>query len=236
MGNFSAIPQISGPGSSPNGAAWRPPQWNQKQVTFITAQLPDLPEASVTTASINPNSPPTTTTEPATTKETNYYFDAVLRLQHDLSSVITRHPVQSGASFVDHVYLQPAILSMEIGMSDVMDRFQSGDYTSNSSKSVSAYQTLTYLRALRIPLTITTRLATYTNMVIAHISAPDDNRTFHGLRVSIRFEQIILGTVTLQSQSNRPNQTDTNNEGTVQPQPPDSGTSSAIDAVTGDTP
>ena len=143
----------------------------------------------------------------------------------------TQHPVQggtasaaggtaaSGGSLIDHAYLLPSELTMEIGMSDAMDSYTPGQWSGNStSKSVNAYQTLLYLQQLRVPLLVTTRLNTYSNMLIRRIRALDNSQNFRGLRASVTFQQIIAGIVASVAQSARPQTTDATNPGTAQPE------------------
>lgn len=208
-----------------SSGGFRPPGWSQPQLTSLTANLPTAPSSSVShnvtfdDQSINSGS----TQQAAPTKPTTYFFDAVMHVDHDQELVATKHPTQSGASITDHAYLLPAAVSLEVLMSDAMDSYQTGQWTGASTKSVNFYQTMLQLQALRIPITVTTRLNTYTNMVLTSIRASDDVRTLHGFRGSLRFEQIIVGTVN-SSQSNpvsaRPNQTAATNPGSIQPVTP----------------
>jgi hypothetical protein len=210
---------------------FRPPQWTQPQLTSITANLPGLPATSVTTSSVdqfgNVISSPSTSSQAATTTPTTYFFDAILRVDHFQELRATDHPVQGGASITDHAYLMPARVSLEIGMSDAMDSYQSGQWTGSSSKSINAYQTLLQLQALRIPVTVTTRLNTYSNMIIESIRSGDDARTLHGLKAHVQFRQIIVGTVTTSTESARPHATGLFSLGLVQPLPPTSGAEQA---------
>src|SRR5262249_51687603 len=96
---------------------FRPPQWStQGQLVSLTVQLPtDSPFAA---------SGPTT-----------YYFDAVFRTDHLSSLTPTRHPVQNGAAITDHTYLEPKRVVLEVGFSDAMDSYVSGQYAGASTKS-----------------------------------------------------------------------------------------------------
>lgn len=203
------------------GNGFRPPQWTQPQLTSISVNLPASPATQVTSAITDGNGNPigngTTTTQLATTTPTTYFFDAILRIDHYQELRATDHPVQGGASITDHAYLMPARVSLEIGMSDAMDSYQSGQWTGSSSKSINAYQTLLMLQSLRIPVTVTTRLNTYTNMVIENVRSGDDVRTLHALNATVQFRQIFVGTVTTTTQSARPNQTGISSPGTSQP-------------------
>uniref|UniRef100_A0A6M3M430 Dit-like phage tail protein N-terminal domain-containing protein n=1 Tax=viral metagenome TaxID=1070528 RepID=A0A6M3M430_9ZZZZ len=127
-----------------------------------------------------------------------WVFDAVIKLEHNESQRITQHPVQLGANITDHSYALPAKLTMEIGMSDVMEGYlpgQWGDDISSPPRSVAAYLQLVSWKDLGMPLTITTRLKDYHNMVVAFITAPDDKTTAHGLKCMVTFQQIFVAAV-----------------------------------------
>lgn len=151
-----------------------------------------------------------------------YVFDAVIRTEHQQRIEKTQHPIQTGANVSDHAFIMPARVVLEIGMSDAMDSFTPGQWTGDSSKSVNTYQTLKKIatdRAVNGPLTVTTRLATYTNMLLTDISAPDTVETKFGLRATVVFEELLTGMVTSQQVSSRSDLTDTTNLGTKQPLP-----------------
>lgn len=209
----SFVSSVLAPSITTTSGPWRPPQFNKKQLTSLVATLPSGGNnASGVTGSGANSSTPTT-----------YFFDAILRVEHDQELKFTEHPVQSGASIVDHAYLMPARVTLEIGMSDVMAAFSSGLFTSDKSKSISAYKTLKQLQSLRIPLTLNTRLDTYKNLLIANIRAIDDNRTSHGLRALVVFSQIRVASVAVVTTSSRPDQSGNTDEGTKNPTnvPPD---------------
>lgn len=199
---------------------YRPPQWSSKpqQYSLSVTQQVQLPATRVQSRiSTGQIIPPTTT--PATTSAvtTIYYFDAVVSADHRTSLEITRHPVQSGNSIVDHAYSVPARVVLEIAMSDAIDSFVHGQYATNQSKSISAYQTFEALRKSRLPMTLSTRLQQYSNMLIKEIHAPDTNATVAGLKVTIVFEQITLALVSTQTISVRPDQSQSTNSGNIQP-------------------
>ena len=126
----------------------------------------------------------------AATPAVVYVFDAVFQLDHTQDLQPTELPVQSGANLTDHVFIKPARLSLEIGMSDVMSSYTPGQWSGASSKSVNAYEILLQLSFSRIPLTITTKLRTYTNCVIVSIRARDNYKTINSLKATVTFQQI----------------------------------------------
>jgi len=225
--NVAAVKNLLGP--------WRPPQWSQGSA----AQLYSLTVAKIVTVSEvqpttvvstvngvpNPTSPFGTQTlfgsQRQSAESVTYFFDAVLRAEHRQDLVRTEHPVQSGASIVDHAYLRPARVILEIGMSDAMGSFAAGQFTSSASRSVSAYQTLLDLQSSRVPLTLSTRLNQYANMLIESIGAVEDARTRFAGKFQVVFSQIIVATVATKTVTARPDQTDATNEGVKQPVTPD---------------
>jgi hypothetical protein len=147
------------------------------------------------------------------------FFDAVLNEQHDSELTITQHPVQTGANIADHSFLNPSTLTMEIGMSDAMATMLEGQFTEYYTKSVSAYEKLRELQALRLPLAVHTRLHHYDNMLIQNITAPDNYRTQYGLRCTVTLQEIFVvdvatGTVSTRNWAS----SGTTNRGEVQPQ------------------
>lgn len=146
-----------------------------------------------------------------------YFFDAVIREEHTTTLRKTEHPIQTGANTTDHAYMLPAQLTLEIGMSDAMDALVNGQYRgSYETKSVAAYQTLVALQESRQPLTVLTRLKRYTNMLIEQIHAPDDARTYYGLRATVILSQLITSEVSEEKVSTREQVTKTTNKGSVQ--------------------
>lgn len=197
---------------------WHPPQWGfglKPAITSITAVATDAKKSS-----------------------TVYVFDAVLRAEHTQELRKTENPIQSGANLTDHAYIAPARVTLDIGMSDAMASYSYGLWTGNNSKSVAAYQTLVTLQQSRALLTLTTRLRTYTNVLIDNIQTSDTNRTRNGLRATVTFCQIFLASVSSVSDnasglvtgsdtaapplSARPQATGATQLGTVQALPPTS--------------
>ena len=147
-----------------------------------------------------------------------FFFDAVFRTEHSLHTVITSHPVQNGANISDHAYLEPARVTMEIGMSDVGSSTIFGQFMANSSKSKAAFEALLKMREKRLPVDISTRLKSYKNMMIEDLSFPDDINTFYGLRATVSMRQVIIAEVAKVSKvSQRPNVSESTQAGKVVP-------------------
>ncbi len=229
MGAFIAIASVAqlafleGP--------YRPLNWAfQPQLYSMTCTLPpSQPSTTVTTSGSAGGAPipPVSTTSGQTSSPTTYYFDAVLRADHTQELVATEHPVQVGPAVVDHAYLKPARVVLEVAMSDAMQAYQQGQYGSASgfsffsglltnppaSKSVNAFQTFLAIQAARVPITLVTRYKTYQNMILELVRGNEDARTIGAFRGMLYFRQIISANVSQASTSARPNQTDSVNEG-----------------------
>ncbi len=62
-------------------------------------------------------------------------------------------------------------------------------------RSVAAWKNLRSLLISRVPITVETRLGTYNNMLIEELSAPDDVKTLHALRCTIRMREVLSSEV-----------------------------------------
>jgi hypothetical protein len=183
---------------------WAPPQYSQPSLTIITVP-----------AALDPS------TGKPSKAVVNYVFDAVLKLIHRRRLHKTGHPVLTGANISDHAYIEPAEVTLDIGMSDAMASFTKGVWVGFSTKSISAWQVIKSLQLNKKLLTVTTRLDTYSNMLIIDAAANDDNRTQHGLRATITLSEIIAGSVSSQpSSSARPQASGNTQGGIIQSVPP----------------
>lgn len=193
---------------------WRPPQWQTQSQQKVIMTFPGqgtAPQYSTATG-VNVTLP---------NAQTLYAFDAEITVEHEQQLKRTEHPVQTGASISDHAYIMPARLVLDIGMSDAMDAyFSPSTWSGSDSKSVAAYQTMLALQFSRIPLSITTKLRTYQNMVIEALTPQETLKTFTGLRMRVEFGQIFLANISQPTVSARPQDSNTTNLGTVNPQPP----------------
>lgn len=204
-------------------APYTPPQWSSGKTPIVVIYFPGQPSApqyqSTGVTAVLPNSP------------TQYAFDAVIRAEHQQRIIKTDHPIQTGANISDHAYLMPARLILDVGMSDVMAAFYQGTWNGSSSKSVSAYQTMIALQASRIPLTLTTRLRSYQNMIIEGITPEDTAKTVTGLKMTVEFSEVLLGSTQVLANSARPQDTQSTPLGSVTPVPPTSAQQSQNNVV-----
>ena len=110
-------------------------------------------------------------------------------------------------------------------MSDAMYELVTGQYSGTyETKSVAAYNALVALQESREPLTVTTRLKRYENMLIEQIHTPDDISTYYALRATVTMSQLITSEVSEETVSAREHVTKTTNRANVQPSEPDNTT------------
>lgn len=190
-------------------SVWRPPQWSGPVAVMITvpAQAAGGQYSQIGAPAASPSG--------------NFVFDAVIRLEHEQRFRPTKHPVQTGADITTHIVVEPARLVLDVGISDAQDSYAQGMWVGAPSKSASAYQTLIQIGMARVPFTVTTRLRTYSNMVLVNVPAEETSRTFGAYRGRLEFAQIIIANSTSSTATSaRPQDTQSTNLGSVSPQPP----------------
>lgn len=193
---------------------YRPQQWQSQSPQKVIINFPGQGAATQYSSSASGN-------VVLPTGPTMYAFDAEITIEHQQQLRKTEHPVQTGANISDHAYIVPARLVLDVVMSDGVDAyFSPSTWSGSTSKSVAAYQTMLALQFSRIPLSITTKLRTYQNMVIENLIPQENAKTFAGARMRVEFGQIFMANVSQTSTSARPQDTNTTNLGTVNPQPP----------------
>lgn len=161
-----------------------------------------------------------------------YFFDAYFQVTHTKSATVTEHPVETGASISDHSFINPAVLEMQIGMTDVAVSIADGQFkaTGAPSRSIAAFMVLDELMKQRVPMQVVTRIKIYQNMLITNISVPDDYLTGNGLKATVTFKEILVAVVRTVKISARPQSTDTTSKGTVQPTAPNQSILKSLDA------
>lgn len=215
---------------------WRPPQWSNPPTTsiIIPGTSPGSSKISLGIATIAQVSPLGSGAIPPSQPETDsnlatggglttfstgiaenqgtppqiVVFDGILKLEHEQSAQPTEFPVQTGANASDHIFLKPARLTMEVFVSDVMQSYTPGQFSSSNTKSVSAYQLLKRLLQDRVPLIVQTKLDTYSNVVVVNIHTPDDFHTNTSLKARVTFQQLFMAQISTTNVSSRGSSTD----------------------------
>jgi len=138
-------------------------------------------------------------------------FDAVLKTDHTSKLTATSHPIESGANITDHAFIEPAEISIEIGMTDC----------NGVGASDKMFKSLQALQFSRQRITVVTRYKTYSNMLIMSMSVPDDYTTMNALKAMLFLREIpVVGTQTVtvaERASGQGQKSVSTNNGTVQP-------------------
>lgn len=201
---------------------FRPPQWNvglpaQTMITIPAQYVQSQNSQQSSVGAVTTSNPPSST--PPNAVPQYLVFDAVLRVNHSQRAIPTEHPIQDNANASDHIILKPAHLMFDVLMTDVLPAYAPGQWVGNASKSIACFQTLCNLRDSRIPLTVTTRLKTYTNMFIVDVIPEDTVKTMHGFRGTVEFQQLFLFSVATQTVSARLQTTGSTSIGQTNPTP-----------------
>lgn len=133
----------------------------------------------------------------------DFPIDAALSEDHTLDSEVTSFPVERGAEITDHVRPLPRTITIEGVVSDTPlglaaiareDRavIASADETlaDRVLPSIEAFTFLERVYEARQPVTITTSLRVYENMVMESLSIPRTATTGDALRFTATFRQI----------------------------------------------
>jgi hypothetical protein len=140
-------------------------------------------------------------------------FDAILKTNHTSKLTATSHPIENGANITDHAFIEPAEISIEIGMTNC-----NGDGVSNDM-----FKSLRDLQHSRQRIDVVTRYKTYSNMLIMSMSVPDDFTTMNALKAMLFLREIpVVGTqaVTVeerQTGGGQAQKSGSTNNGTKQP-------------------
>jgi hypothetical protein len=209
--------------SVPAANPFRPPQWSSPALTMITVPASYVNSQSAGSANplnaISGSSPAV----PANTTPQFLVFDGVMRVSHSQPMTATEHPIQDAANLTDHIRANQATITMDVLMTDVLPAYAVGQWVGNASKSISCFDTLDALRLARVPLTLTTRLKTYSPVFIMNVIPDDTAQTQFGLRCRVEFKQMFLFSVATQTNSARNQTTGSSAVGTTAAQPVPSG-------------
>ncbi len=121
---------------TPQGGAWRPPQWQRSPLFMIT--INGNANAPAVQSTIQPFATPDSsglynsvgTLQVGGITTQIYVFDAVLAAEHRQELRVTEFPVQTGAAISDHAYILPAEISLDIAVSEAMQAYASSGSSS----------------------------------------------------------------------------------------------------------
>lgn len=124
-----------------------------------------------------------------------YFFDGFISTKISHSLEITENPVETGAAIVDHAYVKPSEVTMQIKMSDVHKSLISGQFEGGWSRSIKAYDVLRKIQTDRIPVSVLSPVALFDNMLVKSIEVDCDSNTYTGLSASVTLVEIPIARV-----------------------------------------
>lgn len=126
-------------------------------------------------------------------------IDAVIKESHELKAQVSEHPAESGESFCDHVHNLPLQVHIDgiisntpmtmVGLTAVQSF---SNYLSDRSNDLAgiAFKKLEEIFAKREPITISTTLKEYKNMVLESLSVERGGGSFDSLHFKASAKQV----------------------------------------------
>lgn len=148
-----------------------------------------------------------------------YFFDGIMNINHTRELEITENPVETGASIVDHSYVKPATIIMDVLMSDVHRSIYPGQFDGAKSRSLAAWDVLNKIQSSRIPCSVFTPLGLYNNMLVSSIEATEDASTVHALNAKVTLREIPIARIKTVKISSAPQTTNSTNLGQLEASP-----------------
>ena len=145
-----------------------------------------------------------------------YFFDGIMNINHTRELEITENPVETGASIVDHSYVKPATIMMDVLMSDVHRSIYPGQFDGAKSRSLAAWDVLNKIQSSRIPCSVFTPLGLYNNMLVSSIEATEDASTVHALSAKVTLREIPIARIKTVKISSAPQTTNSTNLGQLE--------------------
>lgn len=107
--------------------------------------------------------------------------------KHTDAAVITKHPVEMGATMSDHIYLMPPELNLRLGWSNADDSSTGASYVRD------VYARLLQIKNARQLFTAYTGKRLYNNMFVEEIDGPRTDAKFeYSMIVDLRLVQVLL--------------------------------------------
>lgn len=121
-------------------------------------------------------------------------FDVVTSESHKAQSSATNHPIEDGSAISDHVMLDPATLDVT-GIISRHPVMYGASMSQSPTRDADAYEALQTMHASRTPMTVTTSLGVYENMVMTSLEVSRDLSTATAIvaRMSFIRVQIVEG-------------------------------------------
>ena len=132
-------------------------------------------------------------------------LDNVLLEDHNKNVAITTNPIESGADITDHAIVLPDSLFIRGVVTDsplglaalgqIIDNITSlfgSSTSSNQTRSQQAFEAMQTLMINLEPITVVTKLKTYTNMLITNFNVSQDKDSSNIVFMDLTLEEIII--------------------------------------------
>ncbi len=113
-------------------------------------------------------------------------------VDHNQSVSVTAYPIESGGSLTDNAVVEPNKLTIRSYVSDLLISENTALNISPSARAAAAWGVITELMNRREPLTVTTRIQVYNNMLITNLSSSQNEDTGGALVFTIRLEEVLF--------------------------------------------
>lgn len=131
------------------------------------------------------------------TSGSKYFLDCTVSVSHDFNNSVTEHPVETGASFTDHVQRMNNTHNVVGQFSGIPLIKYTGDTLPLQNRLAEAYKFLMDLRDNAIRFTIVSKYDVYNDCVIENLNIPVDSDGEFSLKFSMTLKQIRLANTEL---------------------------------------
>lgn len=142
----------------------------------------------------------------------SFFFDAIFSTEISSELTITEHPIQDGSDISDHAFENGKVITLDIGMSDVMEDINY-KFIGDSTRSINTYKFFDKLQVDKLPVKLINKFGTFNNLLVKSILIKDTKDTMYGLRATVVLKEIYIVRVGTIKVSERPHLTDSTNEG-----------------------
>lgn len=117
-------------------------------------------------------------------------IDAIPEENHDESVGVTTYPIETGATLTDHAYIQPAKLTLQGYVSDLLVNKFSTIVTPFRDRE--AWERIVLQLRKRSFVSVVTLLKTYNNMLITNVTTRKDASTGKSLIFTMELQEVLV--------------------------------------------
>jgi hypothetical protein len=136
--------------------------------------------------------PVTTVITPYNTSVGPLFFDGKLREEHKYVARVTSNPLEFGANAVDHAYMEPQIVTLDVIVGDIWTGFTPAVDYNLFERASDALSQLRQLQVDREPLLVVSNLARYDKLFLREIEVTQDKDTSSTLIALLTFQEAII--------------------------------------------